>query len=129
MLTTGHRSPTTGHRGTDHLGRDRADGDGGAFEQGDALAPVVGPGPGRLARRGVPPQRPVGGARRNRADDTHRQRADRHRAFGAAQLFFTDLSPFPVFVGRGVAVVVVDGVALGTGNGTGLTADALPEVP
>ncbi len=120
-----------GDRGADDLGRDRADGDGGALEQGDQLAPVVGPGPGLLAGRRVLPQRPVSGARRRRARGTgeHGTR-DRlpcgRRAAAASHFFFTDLSPFPVCVACGVGVTV--GVALGTGNGTGLTADA-PEIP
>ena len=119
-----------GDRGGDDLGRDRADGDGRALEERHQLAPVVGPGPGLLAGRRVVAQRPVGGARRGRADGTGghgaRDRRAGRGASGAAHFFFTDLSPFPVCVACGVGEVV--GVALGTGNGTGLTADA-PEIP
>ena len=128
-LTFAAREPG-GDRGRDHLGRDRADGDGGALEQGDQLASVVGPGPGLLAGRRVLPQGPVGGAGRGRARGAGghgaRDRRAGRRASGAAHFFFTDLSPFPVFVACGEGDIV--GVALGTVDGTGLTADA-PEIP
>ena len=131
LILPGATRQPGGDRGADDLGRDRADGDGGALEERDQLAPVVGPGPGLLAGRRVLPQRPVGGAGRRRARGTgdHGARdrgAAGRRASGAAHFFFTDLSPFPVCVACGEGEIV--GVALGTGNGTGLTADA-PEIP
>jgi hypothetical protein len=110
-----------GDRGADQLRGDRADGSGGAFDEGDELAPVVGARPGLLTGRGATAQPGVGGSR---GDGGHR--ADGYRAGRTPHFFFTDVVPFPFAVLCGVGVMV--GAALNSGNGTGLTADA-PEIP
>lgn len=116
-------APGGGHGGK-HLPGDGPGGHRGAFKQRDALAAVVGPRPGlRLARR-VAAEGRVGGACR---DGRHRPgiRAD-DQARGALHLDLTVLLTFPVPLDVGVPDGVT--VALGTGEGTGPTAEA-PETP
>jgi len=119
----------------DELRGDRAGGHRRALEEGELLAPVIGPGPGLLAGRRVPPERRVGakchagrdrGAERHRAGDRRAGQCGQAEAGGALHFLSTVFLTFPVALGVGVPGTV--GVTLGTGNGTGLTAEA-PEIP
>ena len=129
----GGRRPTrSGDRGGDDLRRDRAGGHGGALEERDRLAAVVGPRPGLLAGRRVPRERP----RRRRAPrrrprgTVDRRLAPRAGRGGAAPLHFFvhGLPAAPVAFECRRAGGRVGVAARRRQRYAGLTADA-PEIP
>ena len=112
-----------GDRGGDDLPGDRPGGHRGAFEERDGLTAVIGPGPGLLPGRRVPPERGVGGPRGDGRDDPGARYHGQAEASGALHFVFTVFVTFPVAFVVGVAGAV--GVTLGT---AGLTSEA-PETP